>query len=222
MRPETRSCSECSQLNCYQREKHYPDFCLTESSDENSCAAAIARYQGNGLDARIARATAELQGEYYGKLTRIEEIIAFAYRMGAQKIGIASCLGLIDETRIFVRVLRLAGFDTYTALCKVGSVDKTDIGIIEEKKIQPGRFEAACNPILQATLLNQQLVDLNVIVGLCVGHDSLFIKNAEAPVTTLLTKDVITGHNPAAALYTTRTCNKRLLDAEYLRSLNNE
>ena len=38
-------------------------------------------------------------------------------------------------------------------------------------------------------------------MGLCVGHDSLFYKYAEGVVTTLITKDRVTGHNPAVVLY---------------------
>ena len=72
-------------------------------------------------------------------------------------------------------------------------------------------YEAICNPILQAQLLNEQKTDLNVIVGLCVGHDSLFIKHSDAPVTTLITKDRVLGHNPAAALYTSNFYYQRLL-----------
>jgi uncharacterized metal-binding protein len=64
---------------------------------------------------------------------------------------------------------------------------------------------------LQAKLLNEQKTDLNVIVGLCVGHDSLFIKYSDAPVTTLITKDRVLGHNPAAALYTSNFYYQRLL-----------
>jgi uncharacterized metal-binding protein len=90
-------------------------------------------------------------------------------------------------------------------------VDKTKIGVPEEKKVRPGNFEALCNPILQAELLNRKKTQLNVIVGLCVGHDTLFIKHSEAPVTTLITKDRVLGHNPAAALYTSGFYYKRLL-----------
>ena len=43
--------------------------------------------------------------------------------------------------------------------------------------------------------------DLNVLVGLCVGHDALFFKYAEAFTTVLAVKDRVTGHNPLAALY---------------------
>lgn len=66
-----------------------------------------------------------------------------------------------------------------------------------------------CNPILQARLLNEAKTDLNVVIGLCVGHDSLFYRYSEAYVTTLVTKDRVTGHNPAAALYTARSYYKK-------------
>lgn len=62
-----------------------------------------------------------------------------------------------------------------------------------------------CNPILQARLLNQA----NVVIGLCMGHDSLFYRYSEAYVTTLVTKDRVTGHNPAAALYTSHSYYKK-------------
>ena len=68
-----------------------------------------------------------------------------------------------------------------------------------------------CNPIMQAKLLNDARTDLNVVVGLCVGHDSLFYKYSEAMVTTAVTKDRVLGHNPAAALYTAESYYKKKL-----------
>ena len=53
-----------------------------------------------------------------------------------------------------------------------------------------------CNPIGQAVFLNKAGTQLNVILGLCVGHDSLFIKHAEAPVTVFAVKDRVLAHNP--------------------------
>jgi uncharacterized metal-binding protein len=52
--------------------------------------------------------------------------------------------------------------------------------------------------------------ELNVLIGLCVGHDSLFFQHSKAPVTVLMVKDRVTGHNPAAALYTSRSYYRRL------------
>lgn len=207
-----QSCSECGLLNCYRREKEFPSFCLTGAADPKLKDKTLSRYKGRGTDARVARIAAEVEGTYYGKLTRVEEIIAFANRLGAKRIGIATCIGLIQETRIFVKILKAHGLESYTVLCKVGSTDKTEIGISEELKVKKGSYEAICNPILQAELLNAQKTDLNVIVGLCVGHDSLFIKHSNALVTTLITKDRVLGHNPAAALYTSNFYYQRLLN----------
>ena len=150
-----------------------------------------------------------METEYYCKATRIEEIVHFAGRMGYKKIGIATCIGLLNEARIAARVFRKAGFEVYGAACKVGSQMKTSVGL-------PETCEAVgsvmCNPILQAKLLNQAGTDLNVVIGLCVGHDSLFYKYSDALVTTLVTKDRVLGHNPAAALYQAHSYYSRLLE----------
>jgi len=207
------TCSECGTLHCYRQDKQFPPFCQTESTSKEALEKAVQQYKGKGRDAVIARAAVEVEGTYYGKLTRVEEIIAFANRIGAKRIGIATCIGLIEETRVFVKVLAAHGLQAHTVLCKVGSVDKTEIGIAENLKVKPGCHESLCNPVLQAQLLNAQKTDLNVVVGLCVGHDSLFMKHSDAPVTTLITKDRVLGHNPAAALYTSNFYYKRLLEA---------
>ncbi|HEY0331837.1 MAG TPA: DUF1847 domain-containing protein [Rhodopseudomonas sp.] len=215
----TPSCSECTQTACSYQDKTFPEFCLTKQLDADVVGEVCDLYRGDGADATIAHAAAEVEGLYYGKLTRVEETLAFARRIGAAKIGIASCVGLIEEARTFAKIVRLGGFEPYTVACKVGSVDKTDIGVPQDLKIRKGGFEAACNPALQAQLLNAQHTDLNVVIGLCVGHDSLFIRHSQAPVTVLIVKDRVLGHNPAVALYTIKSYSARLTDAERLRGL---
>lgn len=216
---EQLSCTDCSVYNCRTRSSQFPAFCLTTKDNEGhpvseDIAEIRERLQGDDIDAIVARASAQVEGLFYGKLTRVEEIMEFARRIGAKKIGIATCAGLIEESKIFAKILTAKGFEHYSAICKVGSVDKTEIGILEEHKIRPGSHEAMCNPILQARILNYHKTDLNVVVGLCVGHDSLFIKYSDALVTTLVTKDRLTGHNPAAALYTAQSYYKRLLQPQ--------
>ena len=208
------SCSDCGVLNCFRQQSKFPGFCLTTNTKPETVADAVKHYRGKGVDAKMARAAAEIEGIYYGKLTRVEEIIAFAKRIGAQKIGIATCVGLINETKLFSKILEAKGLEGYSVICKIGSTDKTEIGIPEELKVESGCYEAICNPILQAKLLNEAKTDLNVVNGLCVGHDSLFMKYSKAPVTTLITKDRVTGHNPAAALYTSGFYYKRLLSTD--------
>lgn len=91
--------------------------------------------------------------------------------------------------------------------CKAGAQKKTSVGIPDRCNMVG---ENMCNPILQAKMLNEAKTDLNVVVGLCVGHDSLFYKYSEALTTTAVTKDRVLGHNPAAALYTADSYYSRL------------
>lgn len=208
------SCSDCGVFNCYRRDTDFPKFCLTTNTTEQEIEKINELYSSDGLVAKMAHAAAEIEGTYYGKLTRVEEIIAFAKGIGAKKLGIATCIGLISEAKTFAKVLEAKGLESYSVICKVGSTDKTRVGVAEELKVQKGCHESLCNPVLQARLLNKENTDLNVIVGLCVGHDSLFIKYSQAPVTTLITKDRVLGHNPAAALYTSGFYYKRLLQED--------
>jgi uncharacterized metal-binding protein len=208
-----RGCVECHTMSCYRMEKRLPDGCLSEALGKEQLDQSLDLYRGDGIDAKIARAAAEVEGVYYGKLTRVEEIVAFARRIGAKKIGLATCVGLAGEARIFAKILEANGFEPFSALCKAGAADKREIGIAEELKLKPGSHESLCNPVLQARVMNEQPTDLNVVIGLCVGHDSLFMKHSDAPVTTLIVKDRVLGHNPAAALYTSGSYYKRLLES---------
>jgi len=206
------TCADCSLVNCYRRNSRFPGSCLTETTDASLIDSCTEIYRSESMEGKMAYSAAEVEGTYYGKLTRVEEIIAFARRINAAKIGVATCIGLMEESKVFVRILGANDLKAYTVICKVGSVDKTAIGIPEELKVVKGSYEAICNPVLQAKLLNRQKTDLNVVVGLCVGHDSLFMRHSKAPVTTLITKDRVLGHNPAAALYTTGFYYKKLLE----------
>lgn len=210
---EKHSCVDCGVYNCHTRDKKYPDFCLTtELSDAEK--EEIWKLYEEEENQKVSIVSAQIESDFYLKYTRVQEIVAFAKRMGYHKIGIATCVGLIEESRIFAQILRKNGFEVYGALCKVGSFDKTRVGVPEEDtKITGG---VMCNPIMQAKLLNREKTDFNVVVGLCVGHDSLFYKYAEALCTTLVTKDRVMGHNPIAALYQTRSYYSRLKNEEIL------
>lgn len=185
-----------------------PRTCPTTTRPD-AIAIGLAEMQGDAEDARTARVAAQVEGFGYergdgraqARWTRVEDTIAFAKLMGYRKIGIATCVGLLDETSRLTEILEAQGFETVSVCCKAGSTDKTRIGVSEDEKIRPGRFEAACNPIAQARICNEAATDLNLIMGLCVGHDTLFNKHSEAPVSTLVAKDRVTGHNPAAVLY---------------------
>ena len=202
------NCSDCNVYNCSHQGKEFPKGCPSDRADLERIKDL---YQKDPFVSKIAHAAAEVEGLYYCKYTRVEEIIAFARLIGTKKIGVASCNGLINESKAFVKILDAHGLESYCVNCKVGSIDKTEIGIPEDLKLKKNCFEGMCNPVLQAEILNTHETGLNVIVGLCVGHDSLFMKYSNAPVTTLIVKDRVLGHNPAAALYTSNTYYKKLL-----------
>jgi len=133
---------------------------------------------------------------------RIREIAELAKRMNVRNVGLAFCTGLSEEARKTVEILEGHGLEIHSVCCKCGGVDKTRLGVPKEHKISdPEKFEAGCNPIVQAEILNNAGTGFNVIVGLCVGHDMLFTRASKAPVTTLIAKDRVTGHNPLASLY---------------------
>ena len=205
MEEKTLSCVDCGTQNCKFKTRTYPDFCLTTNLSEEDSLWALERYDED-RNREIMIASAEVEFEGYCQWTRVQEIMEFARKIGARKIGIANCIGLINESRIFARILRANGFEPYAVICKVEGRAKTSVGIPSEcESIGP----AMCNPILQARLLNQAGTDLNVVIGLCVGHDSLFYRYSDAYVTTLVTKDRVTGNNPAAALYTASSYYKK-------------
>ncbi len=142
---------------------------------------------------------------------RLQETIEFAKKIGAKRLGVAFCIGLQKEASLLHNVLEANGFEVVSVCCKVGRVPKETIGIKEEEKIRIGSFEAMCNPIMQAEVMNYQKTDLNILFGLCVGHDSLFLKKSKALCTVLVVKDRVTGHNPISSLYTIHSYSQRFL-----------
>lgn len=224
------SCANCSSVwktqgstNCWSSgpdSPSRPSNCPT-SAHEKIIEATFEEYKNEDSDdARLARVAAQVEGLCYQKVvgsdavvarwTRVEDTVALAKLMGYRKIGIATCIGLLEETRQLAAILDGQGLEPYSICCKAGSIDKMELGLEEEEKVRPGTFEPACNPIAQAQVLNRINTDMNIIVGLCVGHDMLFNKHSDAPVTTLVVKDRVTGHNPVAALYGQNFYYKRL------------
>jgi uncharacterized metal-binding protein len=133
--------------------------------------------------------------------TRIVEICEFARRMQYKRLGLIFCNGLKKEAAIVDEVLKNNGFEVVSVICKAGRTSKDFIGIEDADKVFQGTDEVMCNPIFQAMIANAEGTDFNILLGLCVGHDSLFFKYAKAYTTVLAVKDRVTGHNPMAAIY---------------------
>lgn len=214
---EKINCAYCNQVVCdTEQSMKGPDNCPTRIKAD-VIERSVKEYDKPDIK-EFARQASIQEFENYMNMPeglmsrncRMEEVIQFAKKMGYKKLGVAFCTGLRNEANMVVEILENRGFEVVSVCCKAGGIPKEKVGIREDQKIAttfrgPGQWETMCSPITQAAILNDAKVDFNILVGLCVGHDSLFFKYAEAPVTILIVKDRVFGHNPAAALYLSKS-----------------
>lgn len=216
--PQCASCNVKDKI-CVREGGHGPDFCPTINL-KDVIEESLKEYQRPEIR-EFARLASIQEGECYANRglkdgypfpikPRVQETIEFAHKMGFRRLGIAFCEGLNSEAKILADILEDQGFEVASVQCKVGRTPKEFLGLREEEKIAIGKFEPMCSPITQAMVLNAAGTDFNIIIGLCVGHDSLFMRYSEALCTVLVTKDRVTGHNPAAALYVHDSYYRRL------------
>jgi uncharacterized metal-binding protein len=196
---------------CQNQDGKAPPFCPTENRADVIREAQRELEKPENLEFARQASIQEAEGYADRELgfdhvrpakPRIVEVIEFAGKMGYRKLGLAFCMGLRKEARIVEGLLTTNGFEVVSGICKMGRVPKERIGVRDDQKIRIGGFEPMCNPIAQAFLLNEAKTEFNILLGLCVGHDSLFLKYAEAPCTVLAVKDRLLGNNPLAAIYT--------------------
>lgn len=193
------TCALCNLHNCDSGDlEKLPSNCPCNEKQEQEM---IKDYYLKEDNYYLAYHSALVEAEGYCKKTRLEEIIDFANKCKFKKLGLAFCLGLSKEASTLCKILKQNGFEISSVICKNGSIPKEFLGIEESQKISPETFEPMCNPIGQAFLLNKDKTELNIILGLCVGHDSLFIKYSDAPVTVFGVKDRVLAHNPLGAIY---------------------
>ncbi len=126
-----RSCVDCGVVNCDVQNKSYPPFCLTTHMDKTVKNEAMKEYTGENR--KVMQTAAKVEYDGYCVWTRVQETVEFMKRMGYHKIGIATCVGLIQETRELTKILRSHGFEVYGIGCKVGAVAKTEFIEIVEK-----------------------------------------------------------------------------------------
>ncbi|WP_455393305.1 DUF1847 domain-containing protein [[Eubacterium] cellulosolvens] len=178
-------CAHCDNKKCY---------------DGKDCTKLRQRVEQKyePSDIKSMKVSASIEAKYYMKKTRLEELILYAKDMGYKRLGLAFCIGLAYEAQIIHEILA-HDFIVHSVCCKVCGIDKSTF---ELKRLHPEKeIDATCNPLGQAEVLNQEKTELNIILGLCIGHDILFTKYSKAPVTTVGVKDRVLAHNPLGAIY---------------------
>ena len=202
-------CAQCGFVGCREGDLEKTlEHCPAKNAELQERAKALYLEDDNMAFARTA---AQVEGEGYCKLTRIEEIMLFARKAGYKKLGLICCTGLLREARQVVKIFTHNGFEVVSVACKNGAIPKSYVGVAPEETVSGCDAEVMCNPIGQALAMNEEKTDLNLLLGLCVGHDTLATKYSEAPVTVLAVKDRVLGHNPLAAVYMSEGYYKRKL-----------
>lgn len=185
------TCAYCTKHACHNHCLEKAPSNCPSLDDANDKISTLYQEEENYA---IANASSKIVMDDYGNKTRLKEIIDFAKEMGYKRLGLAFCVGLSQEANIFNKILIKNGFQVESLICKIGSIDRQEIGIKDCDV-------PMCNPIAQAKFLNKVKTDFNIVLGLCVGHDTLFFKYSEAPVTVFAVKDRVLAHNPLGAIY---------------------
>jgi len=167
-----QDCLECLDRVCLVGEP-CPHLTLTTSTGPDQASL------------KILEAAWDVALEKERTLCRLAELVYFALELGCRRLGVAFCEDLREPAHILVGVLRRF-MEVVPVGCRVGS--------------HPDR-SGACNPSSAAAVLNSRKTDLNVLVGFCVGADSVFSRESNAPVTTIFVKDKSLANNPIGAVY---------------------
>lgn len=166
-----------------------------DCAGHNLDPAEILEAYHNPETQRIVQAAAALvDNGRAGTLSRLEEVIEFAAYMEYKTVGLAYCFGLEEEARKFSRHLAARGFSVKAVSCTVTGLTQDRINLASTITAK------SCNPIAQAEQLNSENVELTAVIGLCLGHDILFQKYIQGPVTTFAVKDRVFDHCPLKAL----------------------
>lgn len=195
----TYTCASCHVCSCEEKEKD-----LTKVP--KNCPMLNKEYVSEIFDAYkdpevsrfyIASKTYRQPNTTPTFVPRLRSVIDFCKTMGYKKIGLAFCAGFRKEAELYAKILRGHGLEVVSVCCSNCGFNISDFGV----PLEEGEFDAACNPLGQAYLMNEENVEFNLVMGLCTGHDSLFMKNANAMSTVILVKDPSTGHSPLASLH---------------------
>lgn len=201
------SCHKCNSINycILGKPNNNLENCPMNMSPEIE-DEAFNLYKTDENIKKTTKIASIIEASGYIHWPRLKDTIEFAKGMGYRKIGLAFCVGLRKEAKKTAEILKKYNFEVSSVCCKNGGIKKIDLEVPEEYTITSKTGyplgSVSCNPVAQALLLNKANTEMNLIIGLCVGHDITFTQLSNAPVSTLIAKDRSNPHNPAAVLYT--------------------
>jgi uncharacterized metal-binding protein len=180
------NCAECKDRSCV-------------NGKDCSAMRIEIKKKYTGEDLKAMKIYADIEAKYYMMMNRLEELMMYAQMMGYKKLGLAFCEALSHEALIITKILS-SNFEVVSVCCTVCGINKNELNLPRRTE-DALAVESTCNPIGQAEVLNKAGTQLNIILGLSVGHDAIFTKHSKAPVTTLAVKDRVFCHNPLLAIY---------------------
>ena len=146
----------------------------------------------NLYDSRSIEIMKTTEEAYVRGSNRVQEIKNFARKSGFKRIGIAHCVTFPKEAEAVKQFLS-DEFQVYSIDCKCGHITKLEMLGCEGNSVM-------CNPAGQAKYLEDNNTELNISMGLCVGHDMVFNQKSASPVSTLVVKDRVSKHNPIESI----------------------
>lgn len=210
-KPLEVSCVDCKVHACFPDinvtkggKRKPPPYCPAVAQKEVG-EKALAKYAGETH--RFARSTTLVENSCYlmhddGSAVlpmvtlhpRAEELIILAHVHGCKKLGIAFDIDLQDIAKLYTEILEKNGFRVVSVCSKAAAMTADEIGIADGK-------DTINNGIVMAELLNSEKTDMNILIGLGVGQDSLFYKYADAFSVPLMIRDRVYGGATMEGMY---------------------
>ncbi|MFO7769720.1 MAG: DUF1847 domain-containing protein [bacterium] len=152
---------------------------------------AFEELYGDASVRRLVSEAARVEAEGYCRWSRVHEIGVLAGRLGWRRLGIACGPDTRREAALAERMFLDSGLEV-VMLPAHGPMEASD----------------------QADHLADAGTQLTVIAGLSVAAEAVFLRKIRTPVTSLVARDTVLQHNPAAALYTRRSYYRKKLRIE--------
>ena len=182
----TTDCSSCKSFICDKGRTDSP----TEGCPMHGEFPSVDILYATPGSRKAAFESALIESEGYCEWTRLREVSEYAARLGISKIGIAFCADMRREASLVARYLANVSLEP----------------------VLPSK-ETGCEPLQQSGFFNAHSTEVNVIAGMCVDHEALFVDASHVPVLALVARDVRLRHNPVGALYTSSGYSRsRLFD----------